>query len=261
MKLSASIPCTKGIFLALSCLVAGGALFSFWEPVRLWLSEALAMYLQDGRYLWLIEGLGTTLLLSCLAMILGIGIALLISMIRFLKQAGYPVGALNRICSLYITVIRGTPVTIQLLILYFGVFAAVDVQPILAASLAFGINSGAYVAEIFRSGIEAVDPGQMEAGLALGLSYGQTFRKILLPQAVKTILPTLFNEWIALIKETAIAGYVGVTDLTRAANDIRSKTWSQSPLLVSALLYLALVLLFTAGLHRLERRLKRSDRR
>lgn len=249
-------------------LILAGVVLGIWA-IQVWLSgqtigqalsdfgqQMTAIYGTGGRWFWLVKGLGITLAITGLSLSLGIVIALGLTAIRSLYRAGARIGFLNTLAELYITVIRGTPVTVQLLIIYFGIFASVDVNPVLSASLAFGINSGAYVAEMFRAGLESIDPGQTEAGLALGLTQAQVLRKILLPQAVKNILPTLFNEVIALLKETAVAGYVGVTDLTRAANDIRSKSWSQSPLYVTALIYLVLVLGLTALLARLERRLK-----
>lgn len=239
-------------------LLSGQSLSGYWQDLS---QSLIEMYGRDQRYLWLVRGMGITIEITLLAVSLGVVIGLVLSVIRVMHKAKMPVSWLNTLANLYITVIRGTPVTVQLFIIYFGVFASVNVNPVLIASLAFGINSGAYVAEIFRSGIESIDRGQMEAGRALGLTYMQTMRKIILPQAIKNVLPTLFNEVIALMKETAVAGYVGVTDLTRAAKDISSKTYSQNPLYVIALIYLAIVLFLTAALSRLERKLKRSDQR
>ena len=167
----------------------------------------------------------------------------------------------NAICTLYLTVIRGTPVVLQLLIIYFVVFGSVRIDKILVAVLAFGINSGAYVAEIFRSGIMAVDQGQMEAGRSLGFNYRQTMWYIIMPQALKNVLPALCNEFIALLKETSVSGYLAIQDLTKGGDIIRSQTWSAyMPLLAVAAIYLAIVLIFTRLTKILERRLRQSER-
>jgi ABC-type amino acid transport system permease subunit len=169
---------------------------------------------------------------------------------------------LSQIADAYVLVIRGTPAVVQLLIIYYVIFASVAIDKVLVAALAFGLNSGAYVAEIFRAGIQSVDRGQMEAGRSLGLSYGLTMRKIILPQAVKNTLPALFNELITLLKETAVAGYIAVADLTRAGDLIRARTFDPLlPLLAVALIYLLIVLLLTRLMNLLERRLARSDHR
>ncbi|MEG2036538.1 MAG: amino acid ABC transporter permease, partial [Ruthenibacterium sp.] len=168
----------------------------------------------------------------------------------------------NKVCKVYLTVFRGTPMMVQLLIMYLVVFVVFDPGEIIVAILSFGINSGAYVAEIFRSGIMSIDPGQMEAGRSLGLPYRTTMMKIVMPQAVKNVLPALGNEFIALLKETAIVGYIGLRDVTRGADIIRSQTYDPfPPLLSAALIYLVLVMLLTKGVGILERRLAQSDRR
>ncbi len=188
----------------------------------------------------------------------------------FKRPFKWPVAALNlgdvlldigeRLCTLYITVIRGTPVMVQLLIIYYVIFASVQMPKLIVGILAFGLNSGAYVAEIVRSGIMAVDRGQTEAGRSLGLNYIQTMRYIVLPQALKNILPALGNEFIALLKETSIVGYIALMDLTRAGDIIRSRTYDAfMPLIAVALIYLAIVILLTRALDRLERRLRKSD--
>ena len=219
-----------------------------------------AVYLHQDRWLWLLNGLGATLVLTLIALATGLVIGLLISLIRVSYQAGAPIAFLNSLAELYIAVLRGTPVTLQLMIIYFGLFAQLPVNRIVAAGLAFGINSGAYVAEIFRAGIDSVDGGQLEAARSLGMPYLMAMRLVVLPQATRNVLPTLLNEAIALLKETAVAGYIAVGDLTRAANNIRTKTYDMGPLYASALIYLAIVLLMTAALHRLERHLKQRDR-
>ena len=167
---------------------------------------------------------------------------------------------LNAIARVYLTVIRGTPVVIQLLIIYFVIFASSD-NGVVIAALAFGINSGAYVAEIIRGGIMSIDKGQMEAGRSLGFNYIDTMRYIVIPQAFKNVLPSLANEFIALLKETSVSGYVAVQDLTRAGNIIRGKTFSPfMPLIAVALIYLVMVLILTYFVGVLERRLRNSER-
>ena len=197
-----------------------------------------------------------------LAALLGVVIGLILAMIRVLAHNGRRIFFLTRFADIYVTVIRGTPVLVQLLIIYFVIFASVNIEKTLVAALAFGINSGAYVAEIVRAGVLAVDQGQMEAGRSLGLTYGITMRKIILPQAVKNVLPAMFNELITLLKETSVAGYIAVIDLTRAGDLIRSRTFDAVlPLLAVALIYLLIVMGLTVLMNMLERRLRRSDNR
>ena len=166
----------------------------------------------------------------------------------------------NAICRVYLTVIRGTPVVVQLLIIYFVVFGSVDINKVLVAIIAFGINSGAYVAEIVRSGIMSVPEGQAEAGRSLGFNYVQTMRYIVMPQAFKNVLPALGNEFIVLLKETSVSGYIALQDLTKGGDIIRSRTFASMPLLAVALIYLCMVMLFQFFVTRLERRLHRSER-
>lgn len=168
---------------------------------------------------------------------------------------------LNVICQIYLTVIRGTPVVVQLLIIYFVVFGSARIDKVIVAIMAFGINSGAYVAEIFRSGIMSIDPGQMEAGRSLGFNYFQTMRYIIMPQAFKVVLPTLCNEFISLLKETSVSGYIAIQDLTKGGDIIRSRTYSAfMPLIAVALVYLTIVLIFTKLIQILERRLRQNER-
>ena len=167
---------------------------------------------------------------------------------------------MNAICKLYLTVIRGTPVVVQLLIIYFVIFGSSDVSKVLVAVMAFGLNSGAYVAEIFRSGIMSVDNGQFEAGRSLGFNYVQTMMYIIMPQAFKNVLPALGNEFIVLLKETSVSGYIALQDLTKGGDIIRSRTYDAfMPLIAVALIYLAMVLVFTKLVNMLERRLRSSD--
>ncbi|MBQ9415326.1 MAG: amino acid ABC transporter permease [Clostridia bacterium] len=229
-------------------------------------------FIEKDRWKWVLEGLRNTLLISMAAVLIGIVIGILIATVRTTYDKNGPsirmkspvaffflrVG--NFLAHLYLTVIRGTPVVVQLLIMYFLVFASAS-DGVMVAIFAFGINSGAYVAEIFRSGIMSVDEGQFEAGRAMGLSYLQTMIYIIIPQCFKTVLPTLCNEFIVLLKETSIAGYVGIMDLTKAGDLIRGRTFDAFlPLIVVALLYLIMVVVLTKLVGRLERRLRKNER-
>lgn len=227
------------------------------------LQEKFVMnFIDDGRWRYITSGLGNTLLITLFALIFGVVLGLLVALIRVSHDTTGRLKFLNGIAKLYLTVIRGTPVLIQLMIIYYVVFATVNVSKVLTAVIAFGINSGAYVAEIFRSGIMSIDKGQMEAGRSLGLTYGQTMRKIIMPQAIKNILPALGNEFITLLKETSVSGYIAVQDLTKAGDIIRSRTYEPfMPLIAVALIYLVIVMILQTGVNALERRLSKSDRR
>ena len=226
-------------------------------------------FIFDNRYEMYVTGLINTLLLTAMALVMGIVLGVIVALIRSTwdKNGSEMRGAgkiilriLNAICNVYLTVIRGTPVLVQLMIWYFVVFAS-SRNGLMVAAFAFGINSGAYVAEIIRSGIMAVDAGQMEAGRSLGFGYVATMRHIILPQAFKAILPTLANEFIVLLKETSVASYVSVADLTYAGNIIGGNSYDYLfPLLLTALIYLALVMFFTHLVSKLERRLRNSER-
>lgn len=225
--------------------------------MELFLDNLYKAVIRNDRWKLYLEGLGNTLLLAMLACFIGIAIGMLIALVRY-SSAGknnFFWGLANAVCNIYTTVIRGTPIVVQLLILYTICKASFS-----AAIIAFGINSGAYVAESIRGGIASVDQGQMEAGRSLGLSQGATMRRIILPQAIKNILPALFNEFIALLKETSIAGYIGMRDLTKVSDSIRGITFNTIPLFIAALIYLLLVVGMTAIQKRMERRLARSDR-
>ena len=196
----------------------------------------------DQRYLSYLQGLKITLLISFFAIILGILIGVLVAVFK-VTATNYKMKWLSSICNVYINVIRGTPLMVQLLIIYNLIFTSRNSNEIIIGSVCFGINSGAYVAEIIRAGIESIDNGQMEAGRSLGMSYIQTMRKIILPQAVRNILPALGNEFIVLIKETSVASVIAVTDLTKAAQYIGSRTWDiLPPLIIAALCYLVIVM-------------------
>lgn len=231
------------------------------------------VFIEDDRWTWLVDGLKNTLIITVFALIIGVIIGLIIATVRSsydknresLKKkggAGYVLLRIaNMICHLFLTVIRGTPVVVQLMIMYFVILAS-ETNGVLVAIIAFGINSGAYAAEIFRSGIMSIDEGQFEAGRSLGFSYIQTMRYIIIPQAVKVILPTLFNELIVLFKETSVAGYVGVVDLTKAGDRIRGRTFEAFlPLFAVAIVYLIIVIILTQVLRVIERRLRKNERR
>ncbi len=226
------------------------------------LGEIYTTLIAEGRWQFYVEGLKNTLVMTVLASLVGIVIGVLIAVVKTTNAATGKLRFFAWLCNVYTTVIRGTPVLVQLLIFWYVVFiGAPSNMKIFVASLAFGINSGAYVAEIIRAGIQSIDIGQTEAGRSLGLRGGQTMRLIVLPQAVKNILPALFNEMITLLKETSVAGYVALMDITRAGDLIRSRTFAFMPLFVSAGIYLVLVVGLTAIQKRLERRLATSDRR
>ena len=233
------------------------------EPVWRDLYKTL---IADGRWKFYISGIGNTLLMTAIACVLGIVIGLIISVVKVAHtssdKARLPLRALNWFCNLYTTVIRGTPVLVQLLIIFFIVFRSVPfTMAVYIASLAFGLNSGAYMSEVMRAGILSIDRGQTEAGRSLGLSNVQTMRLIILPQAIKNILPAMFNEFISLLKETSVAGWISVVDITRAGDLIRTRTGGMAPLLVSAAIYLVMVLGLTEVLKWIEGRLGKSDRR
>lgn len=216
--------------------------------------------IKDDRYMYLVKGLGNTLLITIVAVVVGILLGFLLAYIRTTHDKTGKWKAANLIAHVYITVIRGTPMVLQLLIVYFVVFASVNVPKIMVAFIAFGLNSGAYVAEIIRAGLMSIDEGQYEAGASLGFSYTQTMLYFILPQAIKNVLPALGNEMIVLLKETSVAGYIAMDDLTRGADIIRSQTYSAfTPLLIAAAIYLFFVLIFDSLVKKLERNLKNSD--
>ncbi len=219
-------------------------------------------FIDDDRYMYLVKGLGNTLIITMFALLIGVVLGFLIAVVRTTYDRIGKLKLLNAVCKVYLTVIRGTPVMIQLLIIFYVVFGSARIDKLVVASLAFGLNSAAYVAEIIRSGIMSIDNGQMEAGRSLGMSYGMTMIYIIAPQAFKNILPALANEFIVLIKETSVSGYIGTMDLTRGGDIIRSTTYEAFlPLIAVALIYLALVMMLTAGVSRLERRLRSNERK
>lgn len=217
-------------------------------------------FIQDERWRYIVDGLGNTLKITLFAVVIGIALGFLVAVIRSTYEKTHGLQFLNLLCKIYLTVIRGTPVLIQLLIIYFVVFGSVKIDKVLVAVMAFGINSGAYVAEIFRSGIMSIDNGQFEAGRSLGFNYRQTMMYIIMPQAFKNVLPALCNEFIVLLKETSVAGYIAIQDLTKGADIIRSRTYSAfMPLIAAAIIYLVMVMIFTYFVQKLERRLRSSD--
>ena len=218
-------------------------------------------FIEKDRWQYLLTGLENTLLITIFAVLIGVAIGFLVAIIRASHDKNGSLKILNFICRVYLTVIRGTPTMIQLMITYYIIFASVNVSKIFVAVCAFGINSGAYVAEIVRSGIMSIDQGQFEAGRSLGFNYVQTMRLIILPQAFKNVLPALGNEMIVLLKETSISGYVGTMDLTKGGDIIRSTTYeAYLPLFGVAAIYLMIVMLMTAGVNRLERKLRTNER-
>lgn len=236
------------------------ALQSIGQFFARWLAQMEATFIEKQRYLLLVDGLKNTLIITAGALVIGVAIGSLVAMIKYCGQDSRLLRPLCWLCDVYTTVIRGIPVVVQLLIFYFLILKSSD--GLVVGIVTFGINSGAYVAELMRSGIAAVDPGQMEAGRSLGLSRLQSAWHIVLPQAMKNILPAIGNEMIALLKETAVAGYVAVQDLTRAGNLIRNNTYdSFNPLMLVAVVHLVLVIGMTQLLGLLERRLRRSDKR
>ena len=230
-----------------------------------WLLEikdkAVSAFIEQDRWKLYLEGFGVTLQVAFFAAIIGIVIGTVVALMKLSRTRRSKKTIFARIADIYIDIIRGTPSVLQLLIMWFVIMATTN-NGILVASISFGINSGAYVAEIIRAGILAVDKGQMEAGRALGLTNAQTMVYIIIPQAIKNVLPPLGNEFIVLLKETAIVGYVSLSDLTRVANQISSRTYEAfMPLIGSAVIYFVTIKIITILLEKLERRLRKSDNR
>ena len=226
-----------------------------------WIAKLYETFIVADRYKTLITGLEKTLIITFGALIIGVIIGTIVAIIKVFALDNKKLKPLDVICNIYLTVIRGTPVVVQLLISFFIVFTWAK-DGTWVATITFGINSGAYVAEVIRSGIMAIDRGQMEAGRSLGLTQYMTMKEIILPQAFKNILPAIGNEMIALLKETSVAGYVAVVDLTKAGNQIKNTTYDQTnPILLVALVYLLIVILMTKLLGIMERRLRKSDHR
>ena len=218
-------------------------------------------FLDDNRWQFILSGLKNTIIITFFAVLLGIFLGFVIAIVRSTHDKTGKLKILNVICRVYLTVIRGTPTMVQLLIVFYVIFATIDPGKIVVAIIAFGMNSAAYVAEIVRSGIMSIDQGQTEAGRSLGLNFSQTMRLIIIPQAFKNVLPALVNEFIVLIKETSIIGYIGMMDLTKGAMLIQSRTYNAFwPLMAAAAIYLVIVGILTWGMNKLERRLRTSER-
>ncbi len=212
----------------------------------------------ENRYEMILDGLENTIILSFGALLIGITIGFLISIIRYTNNHTGKFKVLNFIGKTYVTIIRGTPSVLQLMIMYYVIFKTSSINSIIIGMLAFGINSGAYCSEILRSGFDSVDDGQLEAGLALGLTFSQTLKSIIIPQAIRVSLPSLGNEFVTLVKETAIAGYIGIMDLTKASDIIASRTYDYFfPLILIAIIYLIITGLLSKLMKTLERKLAR----
>lgn len=238
---------------------------SFWEKTK---ASFIQSFIEKDRWKQMLSGIGVTLKVTALALVLGVVLGIIIAIVRSTHDqqrdklsgfSGFLIKFFNAICKIYLTVIRGTPVMVQLLIMFFVILVSTK-NMVVVAVLTFGINSGAYVAEIFRSGIMSIDSGQMEAGRSLGFNYVQTMTHIIFPQAFKNVLPALGNELITLLKETSIVTVIGLRDLTKAALNIQGATYQAfMPLIASAIIYLLVVMLLTWILGMLERRLRNSD--
>lgn len=217
-------------------------------------------FIENTRYMYLLKGLGNTIIITVFALMIGIVLGFLVAVVRSTHEKHGGLNVLNFICKVYLTVWRGTPTVVQVMIMYYVILVAVN-NKILVAVIAFGLNSAAYVAEIVRSGIMSIDEGQMEAGRSLGFNYVQTMRYIIMPQAFKNVLPALCNEFVVLLKETSVAGYVAVQDLTKGGDIIRSRTYDAwTPLLIVAAVYLALTMIFNHFAQNLERSLRKNER-
>ncbi len=222
-----------------------------------WFDKLYETFIASGGYRMMLEGLGNTIIITLGALVIGVVIGALIAVTKYFAEDSPGLKPLSVLCDVYTTVIRGVPITVLLLIFYLVIL--VTAADLTVAILAFGINSGAYMAELIRSGINAVDNGQMEAGRSLGMSRAQAMVKIILPQAVRYILPAIGNEFIALLKETSVAGYVTIVDLTRAGNLVRNNTYDAvNPLLLVALTYLSLVMILTKLLNVVEKKLAKN---
>ena len=219
-------------------------------------------FIVKNRWTYLLNGLGTTLLITAFALVIGIILGFIVAIIRSTNQRTGKLMVPNFICRIYLTVFRGTPMVVQLLIIYFVIFGSVNISKVLVAVIAFGLNSAAYVAEIVRSGIMSVDNGQFEAGASLGFGYTKTMISIILPQALRNILPALGNEAIVLLKETSVSGYIALEDLTKGGDIIRSNTYEAFlPLIAVAAVYLIMVIIMSSLVSRLERKLSNDKRK
>ena len=225
-----------------------------------WFDKLHKTFIEGERYLWLLDGLKNTIIITLCALLIGIVIGSVIAITKYFCDGNKKLRIFSLLCDIYTTVIRGIPITVLLLVFFYIVLVAAD--GVFVAIVAFGINSGAYMAELIRGGLNAVDKGQLEAARSLGLSKGQAMAKIIFPQAIKNILPAIGNESIALLKETSVAGYVAIVDITRAATNIRNNTFDAvNPIVLLALIYLVIVVGVTKLLSVLEKRLNRSEKK
>jgi len=230
-------------------------LFDIWGFfVSIW-DSFYSSIIYDNRYKYILEGLFNTITIAFFAVIIGVVIGIAIALIRNYYDKTNKLKLLNSISKLYVNIIRGTPVILQLMIIYYVIFKSVDINIVLVGILAFGINSGAYVSEIIRAGINSIDKGQMEAGYSLGFTYSKVMQYILMPQAIRNILPALGNEFITLLKETSVASYIGIIELTKASDIIASRTYDYFfPLIIIAIIYL----IMTLGLSKLVKLMERK---
>lgn len=229
------------------------------------ISQFLEQLIDKGAYVSVLGGLKNTMIIAVAGLVIGIVIGTVIATIRVFPKYKIIPRMLDKFCSFYVALFRGTPIVVQLLVFYYVVLPLLGfnrVDSIVVAIMVFGMNSGAYISEIMRGGILSVDPGQMEGGRSVGLGYGTTMMKVVIPQAVKNILPTLGNEFIALVKETSVVSFVGATDLYKAFRSIGSATYEYMiPYITMALIYIVVVMVITLLIKLMERRLRKSDRR
>ena len=218
--------------------------------------EIYKSLIYQQRYEYVLEGLKNTIIMALFATLIGIALGIIIAIIRdnYEKKKKLPI--LNGICNIYVSVIRGTPALLQLMIIYYVVFKSVDINGVLVGIIAFGLNSAAYVSEIIKAGINSINKGQMEASRALGFNYSQSMKYIIMPQAIKNILPALGNEFITLLKETSVAGYIGIIELTKSSDIIASRTYDYFfPLIMVAIIYLIMTLGLSKLVEAMERKL------
>lgn len=209
----------------------------------------------EDRYLYILTGIKNTIIMAIFAVLIGIIIGLLIAIIRNSYETNKKLKILNTIAKSYVSLVRGTPVLLQLMIIYYIIFASVNINIVLVGIIAFGLNSAAYVSEIIRAGITSIDKGQLEGGRALGLTYKETMKLVILPQAIKNVIPALGNEFITLLKETSVAGYIGIIELTKAGDIISSRTYNYFfPLILTAIIYLIMTLGLSSIIKKLEKK-------
>lgn len=232
------------------------AIFTFFKNIGTSFYDSI---IYDDRYKYILDGLLNTILIALFAVIIGIVLGIVIALIRHNHDTNKKMKLANKLVTLYVNIIRGTPVLLQLMIIYYVIFKSININIVIVGILAFGFNSAAYVSEIIRSGLISIDNGQMEAGLSLGLSYGKTMKYIILPQAIRNILPALGNEFITLLKETSAGAYIGILELTKASDIIASRTYDYFfPLIITAFIYLIMTLFLSKLVNIMERRLSNA---